>query len=574
MQSLELRATSPALPQAVPARLLVIANACQTVDETLDQFKLGSADPELLERNNAGYLDLYRQMIPQIGGERREIIDAVNHLRRGDPGAGSIDEHNSCSLNGVYLYDFLSRNGYSGRVDLVDNLDLEAERAADLTATADVVLLSTTFITSVSTIVRVCRLLRSWNPRVRVVVGGAKLTQYSEDEEIHGAAEAADALILSPNGEWTMLEVIGRLMRGESLAGVPNVAYHDGGFRCSSRNLHDGVDIDANSVRWDLLPDYILRRSVNVRTGRGCPFKCKFCTFPSYNDQRVDLMEQDTIITQLKQIMRLPQVGSVRFVDDTLFLNRKHLISVCQQMIDMGFDKPWTAYLRSTTLTDECVRYLSEAGCKLVLVGVESADQGVLDNMLKGTREKHNWEAAGNLQKYNVMGFAFILVGFPGETEQSVTKSIDFLNNSGIHSYVHSPLFVFPNSPLAREARDFGLVGGFNDWSHPTMTCSTAVQQCGRMFEEVRNAAYIDRGSSVAKILLDHGFGVDDAQRLGILHNTLAREQNAGISGTATLAEFADIASRARGTVNPVEAVTTPYSRIDGRLEITSPARY
>lgn len=552
----------------------MIANACQTVDETLAQFKLDAADPALLERNNASYLSSYQRMIPEIDGERREIVDAVNHLRHARGVGSFIEEHNSSSLNGVYLYDFLSHHGYQDRVSLVDNMDLGPERAARLTAAADVVLVSTTFITSVSTIVRVCRVLRNWNPRVRIVVGGAKLTQYADDREIHDAARAADALILSPNGERTMLEVIRRLVRGESLADVPNVAYHDREFRCTSRNLHDGVDIDGNAVHWDLLPADILRASVNVRTGRGCPFKCKFCTFPSYNDQRVDLMEQDTVIAQLRQIMRRPEIRSVRFVDDTLFLNRMHLIDICRKMIDIGFDKPWTAYLRATTLTDDCVRHLNEAGCKLVLVGVESADQGVLDKMLKGTREKHNWEAAASLHKYGVMGFAFILVGFPGETARTVDKSIDFLNNSGIHSYVHSPLFVFPNSPLAREAQNFGLAGGFNDWSHDTMTCRQAIEHCERMFLEVNNAAYIDRGSSVAKILLDHGCTAESARDLGVLHNELARRQQAGADDSDALRRFAEIALTMSGSGASVQAMTTPYSRVDNRLEITTPARY
>lgn len=574
MDLLALRPMARDLAEPVEARLLVIANACQTVDETLDQFKLGASDPDQLERNNARYLDLYREMIPEIDGERREIIDAINFMHGGQAGAHLINEHNSSALNGVYLYDFLNRHGYRDRVDLVDNIDLGPDRARELAAGADVALLSTTFITSVSTIERVCHLLRSWNPRLRIVVGGAKLTQFAEESEIHGAARAADALILSPNGERTLLEVIRRLVLGQSMADVPNVAYDDGQFRCTSRNAHDGVDIDVNSVRWHELPDFILRTSVNVRTGRGCPFKCKFCTFPGYNDQQVNLMDQDTILQQLKQIMRLPNVESVRFVDDTLFLNRQHLIGVCRKMIDMGFDKPWTAYLRSTTLTDECVRYLSEAGCRLVLVGIESADQTVLNKMLKGTKEKHNWEAAGNLAKYGVMGFAFMLVGFPGETKRSVDKSIDFLNNSGMHSYVHSPLFVFPNSPLAREARDFGLVGGFNDWSHDTMDCRTAVDECGRMFTEVRNAAYIDRGSSVAKVLLDHGCTVSGARELGVLHNELARCQRAGLDHFDTLGKFEALARTVRGSRAVVQSVTSPYSRIDSRLEITSPARY
>jgi len=563
------------LPDPVNARLVVIANACQTVGETLDHYRLTATDPDVLEQNNSHYQDRYVSMIPRLGGQRREIIDAVNHCRSTAGIESFINEHNSCSLNGVYLFDLLRRHGYADRVELVDNMDLESDRARDLVRTADVVLLSSTFITSAATIVRVTQVLKNWNPSVKVIVGGAKLTQFAHESEIHEAARVADALVLSPNGERTMLAAIGRLFRGESLTDLPNLALDTGGGFVRTRpDPHDGLDLDADAVHWDALPPYLLRSSVNIRTGRGCPFKCKFCTFPSYNDQKVDLMSVDTVIGQLRRIMRLPAVRSVRFVDDTLFLNKKHLISVCQGMMDIGFDKPWTAYLRSTTLTEECTRYLREAGCRLVLVGVESADQHVLNNMLKGTKEAHNWAAAKNLADNDILGFAFILTGFPGETTKSVDKTIDFLNNSGIHSYVHSPLFVFPNSPVAKEAQNFGLSGGFNDWRHPTMDCRKAIDECGRIFTEVTNAAYIDRGSSVTKILLDHGYSVGEVTRLGVLHNSLAREELAGGQRPATLDQFQRLAGDAAGAAGQVDEFTSPYRRAEGPLRVNSSARY
>ncbi|WP_437762656.1 radical SAM protein [Sorangium sp. So ce281] len=535
---------------------------------------MNATDPEVLDRNNEHYLSHYREMIPTLGEGRLEIVDAVNHVRRSMGSRAVINEHNSSALNGVYIYNFLCRSGYDGRVELVDNMDLEPERARQLVEAVDIVVFSTTFITSADTIVRVVRVLKSWNPRVKVVVGGAKLTQFAHDSEIHESAKVADALVLSPNGETTLLHVIERLHEGRPISDLPNIAYYDGQFVRSPVSSHDGVDINTNHVQWSALPSYILRSSVNMRTGRGCPFKCKFCTFPSYNDQNVDLMTTETILEELRDISKMPQIKSVRFVDDTLFLSRRQLIDVCKGMINMGFSLPWTAYLRASTLTEECVRYLKDAGCKLVLVGIESADQQVLDNMLKGTREEHNWMAAENLQKFGVLGFAFVLLGFPGETEKSVGKTIKFLNEGGFHAYVHSPLFVFPNSPVAREAAAFGLRGGFNDWSHDTMTCREAIDQCRRVFQEVTNSAYIDRGSSITKILLDHGYSVDEVRQLGILHNSLAREEMNGGQKPETLKEFTRMAFRAEGEVSVTGKFTSPYSRTGGALQINSSARY
>lgn len=540
--------------------IMVIANAIQTVDETLDQYRRVAHDVGLLEINNERYLQKYRRMIPEMDGDRLEIIDALNHARTGASDAPFINEHNSCSLNGIYLYDFLNHHGFRDRVELIDNIDLEAERAAHVASKVDVAILSTTFITSASTIVRVCEDLRAINPDLKIIVGGAKLTQFSDDSEMHGAARSADALILSRDGEVTLLEVIRRLTTGAPLHGMANVAYDDGGFVCASRNQADGVDINEHSIRWDELPGSILRSSVNLRTGRGCPFKCKFCTFPSYNDQQMDLMKVQTVIAQLRQLQNIPSVTSLRFVDDTLFLSRRHLIETCIQMIEMGWDRPWTAYLRASTLSDECARLLAEAGCRLVLVGIESADQTVLDNMRKGTKEKHNWEAAANLRRHGIFCFAFIIVGFPGETEASVTRTITFLNESGVDGYVHSPLFVFPNSPLAREAEAFGLSGGFNDWSHDTMDCATAVDQCDRIFSEVRSAAYLDRGSSVAKVLLDHGLSVDRAREISILHNDLARATTS-TEQASVRAAFNERAQWAVGSLDSIAQVTSPYRR-------------
>ncbi|WP_428262079.1 B12-binding domain-containing radical SAM protein [Haliangium sp.] len=561
--------------RATSLRLVVIANACQTVDETLSAYRLNASDAELLERNNEYYLERYRAMIPTVVGERREIVDAVNAVRRARGRDDLINEHNSYALNGIYMYSFLSQIGYAGRVDLVDNIDMEPERSRALVEKADVVIFSTTFITSADTIVRVAKVVKSWNPEVKVVAGGAKLTQFVDDSEIEEAARACDALVLSTNGERTLVELLQRFDSNRPWDDLPNLALNTSGFFKTTK-ANDGVDINQFYVRWDELPHEFLRSAVNVRTGRGCPFKCKFCTFPSYNDQQMDLKSIPMLLDELRLILKRPEIKTVRFVDDTLFLSKEHLKEVCQALIDMNFDRPWTCYLRASTLTDECARYLRDAGCKLVLVGVESCDDTVLKNMSKGIREQHNWQAAENLAKYGILGFAFILNGFPGETQQSIDKTIHFLNNAGMHAYVHSPLFIFPKSPVSLEAQKYSLQGGFNDWRHDTMTCREAIMSCARMFEEVTAAAYIDRGSSITKVLLDHHYSVDEVKELGRLHNQLAREEIAGARSPATEAAFETMALRHADDANgrKVADFTSPYSRTGGKLQVNAGARF
>ena len=556
-------------------KIMIVANAIQTVAETLDAFRFYSNDKARLDANNQIYLDTYLRMLPKIGGSRREIVDAANHYRTRNGRKRPLSEHNSYALNGIHLYNYLVTRGRDWQVELIDNLDLEPDLSRSIAELADVAVLSTTFITSAFTITRVSNVLKSWNPRIKVIVGGAKLTQFATELELHEAAQACDGMILSRTGEKTLLKSLDLIDDDKPFHGLPNMASWQGGFRWSPASEDDGDDIDDTRVRWETLPSRYLRSAVNVRTGRGCPFKCKFCTFPGYNDQRTDLKEVGTVMTELAEIARRPEVRSVRFVDDTLFLNKKHLIDVCKAMIATGFDRPWTCYLRASTLTDECCRYLRDAGCQLVLLGVESADDQVLRNMSKGTTEAQNWTAAGNLAKYGIFCFSFILVGYPGETEATVAKVIDFLNNSGTHGYVHSPMFIFPKSPISTEAAKFNLRGGFNDWSHDTMDAVTAIEACDHIFHSVTGAAYIDRGSSVCKVLLDHGFSVESVKELGSLHNDIARRQNGGESELTGIRKFSLLAASAHGyAAESHYEASSPYSRTQDEARLNAGARY
>lgn len=555
-------------------KTVIIANANQTLDETLDSFKFYSDDPELLERNNDYYLSTFERMLPVVDGKRRELVDSINYVRRKHEVSGAINEHNSCSLNGVWLYNFLQQNNFKN-THLIDNIDMQKSDAKMLIEDADVVLISTTFITSTYTISRVGRVAKSWNPDVKVLVGGAKMIQFADEAELHNAAMACDGLILSVNGELTLLEILNRMQDGRCFHDVPNLAYYDNGF-VRNPSEKDAADINETSINWLEIPDYILRDSANVRTGRGCPFKCKFCTFPSYNNQRVVLKSTDTIVNELIAIKQQPQIKSIRFVDDTLFISKKHLIKVCQEIIDLQLDIPWTAYLRTATITEETARYLSEAGCVLVLLGVEACDDSVLKNMTKMTTEAHNWTAANNLAKYGILAYSFILTGFPGETQRTINKTIDFLNNSGTQAYVHSPMFVFPNTPVIKAAKEFGLVGGFNDWRHDTMDARGAIDACEQIFNEVTNSAYIDRGSSICKVMIDHGYSAEEVRMAGIYHNEIARLQNAGspYGGSYTGLEKLALKDIEIGSFNFNDEFTSYYSRVKQETQLDVRTEY
>ena len=139
-------------------------------------------------------------------------------------------------------------------------------------------------------------------------------------------------------------------------------------------------------------------------------------------------------------------IDSVYFTDSTIGNNRRQVEQFSELMLQTGLANSvhWFANIRPNQINEKFLQLIWRAGCRFLFHGFESGSQRVLDLMVKGMKVEWNYIAAELHNKLKFPYHASIMLGYPGEREEDVMQTFDFLRKVkppmiGINEYVPLP---------------------------------------------------------------------------------------------------------------------------------------
>lgn len=370
-----------------------------------------------------------------------------------------------------------------------------------------VCLLSTSYVTNFPDLRKVVDLMREMS--VGYVVAGGYLATRNPDTILDCGV---DAVVVGDAEE--SIPALMRCLRGETdWSGVPNLWYRtgDGGKAYTFDRM---VALDSIPVT---VPEGDLSGiSVPYESMRGCPYKCSFCSYPLVTTKwrfksAEKLLDDWRIIERngAKEIIAL---------DSTFTIPPKRLRDFLDLYHEAGLTIPWGAYSRVTPLrNEETVIRLRRANNRWLSIGFESGSQHMLDLMNKGTRLKDAYPALAHLRRHRVAPWSNFIIGYPGETEETVDATTAFMSE---HIFGFYGIYVFnirdramPVLSDPRAGVHWEDVG--SGWTHATMTSERATELRWRAYVRVclanPEAINVDvfRGSNVEKEygVWDQAFG-------------------------------------------------------------------
>jgi radical SAM superfamily enzyme YgiQ (UPF0313 family) len=216
----------------------------------------------------------------------------------------------------------------------------------------------------------------------------------------------------------------------------------------------------------------------------------------------------DNLIAELK-VVEERGVRYVWFVDDNFRLGKNDLKTVCRQFIDQDVKVKWKSFIRVSALKDMDMRLLKDAGCIEVQLGLESADPTLLTNMNKKANPELYAQIIEKVMEAGINCSCYFLFGFPGETEETVRRTINFikeLEHPALDGYIYFTMFPFiiaPLSPISelKNAQFYGLKGSMYDWEHNTMTAKKAREHATKAFFELETSGIIYHGDNLDILL-------------------------------------------------------------------------
>ncbi len=184
--------------------------------------------------------------------------------------------------------------------------------------------------------------------------------------------------------------------------------------------------------------------SLDLIMSRGCVYKCAFCAYNALSAFRYYSAEY--LVEQTRYMYEKFAINGLYFTDSTIGNNRRVVLAFCEEMIKQGLNKKieWFANIRPNQVNETVLKLMWEAGCRYLFYGFESGSQRMLDKMAKSISLEANYKAAYLHNKLRFPYNASMLLGYPGETEDDIQQTFEFLRKTqppsiGINWYVPLP---------------------------------------------------------------------------------------------------------------------------------------
>jgi hopanoid biosynthesis associated radical SAM protein HpnJ len=310
---------------------------------------------------------------------------------------------------------------------------------------------------SFPTDVRFAELLKRDSPHVKIGLVGAKAMV--DPSGCLNASQAVD-FVCREEFDYTCKEVAEGLPL-ESIMGLSYRAADGHIVHNPSRAVIENMDelpFVAPVYRRDLQIEnyfigYLLHPYVSFYTGRGCRSKCTFCLWPqTVGGHRYRVRSAENVIAEVKWIKQnMPEVKEIMFDDDT-FTDSANLARVEAIARGMGLlGVTWSCNAKANVPYDT-LKVMKDNGLRLLLVGYESGDDQILHNIKKGLRTDIARRFSDDCRKLGVMIHGTFILGLPGETTETIERTINFAKEINPHTIQVSLAAPYPGTTLYKQA--------------------------------------------------------------------------------------------------------------------------
>lgn len=193
--------------------------------------------------------------------------------------------------------------------------------------------------------------------------------------------------------------------------------------------------------------------------GRGCPYQCTFCNWPqTISGRRYRTRSAKNIVDELEVLDREYGLSCYLFNDDTFTADKKHALSVCDEILSRGLKITWGCYSRADNEDREMLERMREAGCFLLKVGVESGNEAILERSKKGYKLERVVRGIGLMKKLGFSVHGTFVFGLPGETRETIDETIEFAKKLCPTTVQFSTTVPFPGTELFHYMKSEGYL--------------------------------------------------------------------------------------------------------------------
>jgi len=294
------------------------------------------------------------------------------------------------------------------------------------------------------------------------------------------ADEACD-FVSSDEGLQTIIDLLNALKASPEpdLSRVRGLVYRlqSRFIRNTAAALVGNLDVEMPGVAWDLLPmtryrahnwhcfgDLEREPYAAIYTTLGCPYRCSFCCIQApfkAGEQMMGLRAEANsyrfwsparVIEEIDLLVSKYGVKNIKFADEMFVLNKRHVIGICDLLIERGYDLNIWAYARVDTVKDDMLDKLRRAGFTWLALGIEAADDRVLTDVDKRYEVDEVYDTVRRIKGAGINIIGNYIFGLPEDTHETMQRTLDLALDLNCEFANFYSAMAYPGSPLYEEA--------------------------------------------------------------------------------------------------------------------------
>ena len=406
--------------------------------------------------------------------------------------------------------------------DFIFCFDEEKEKLVSLLHNGvQVVAIVNRYYNNIQQLKEIINFIHEYNREVLVVLGGgffvSALSKLKDNErkfilkflgaDIYVNRFRCETQIIS------IIKAVNSTNMHEELRRINNILYRIDRDYVSTENVYEQNGLEDNRILFQNYTSALLPIT-SLNTTISCPFTCSFCAVK----QRTEKFRRRPICILKEELQTLKLINRtqiINFTDETINLPISEFENFLHMLIEIDTGYKWYSFFRTEYVTDSIASLMKKSGCLAVMLGIESGNDIMLNRMNKGVNSQLLENSLAIFKKHGIHTICFFIVGFPGETKESIQDSVDFINRTNPSFYRIHPWECEIETSIWEEREAYGLQLKNGIWSHNTMNLHEAKETIQQMNNDITCSCNIEKADySFALQLLNGNYSLETVQNV------------------------------------------------------------
>ena len=343
---------------------------------------------------------------------------------------------------------------------------------------------------------RIAGIAKDVNPEMIVVVGGPHPSSIFSKVTDPAGKEDSPAWIANENagischdidifvvgeGEETIVQLLRTIEKGADLIHICGIIYRNGrGFSANpARQFIENLDSLPFPHQYapEVLKDYKIYPSSafsNIIAVRGCPYHCFFCGSGNIWGKGVRFRSSQNVAEEMLNLNSIG-INDIHFDDDTFGVKAPYLQSLCRVIKSSCPGIRWSCEIHVRLVNEKNISLMKEAGCYMIQLGIESGNNGILNDIRKGFTIEEAIAACKLIKSHDIKLETFFMTGFPQETEASFNDTARVIEEIECDKIIYSIFTPYLGTEAFDLCQDKGMVSRSYD---PSLYCHQSPENC------------------------------------------------------------------------------------------------